>query len=106
MDLIDRFQQVFPEVSVAFISGDREFVGQEWCSYLLLEPSIPFRIRIRESEKISDGCKKLRTSVVFAHLKIGESQVLSGRRWVWGRSVYIITMRLEDGELLVVIGSD
>ncbi len=81
-------------------------LGLTRLNILLLEPSIPFRIRIRESEKISDGCKKLRTSVVFAHLKIGESQVLSGRRWVWGRSVYISTMRLEDGELLVVIGSD
>ena len=106
MDLIDRFQEVFPEVSVAFLSGDREFVGKEWLSYLLLEPSIPFRLRIRESEKIGDGGKKLRTSVVFAHLKIGESQVLSARRWVWGRLVYVAGLRLEDGELLVVIGSE
>jgi hypothetical protein len=31
---------------------------------------------------------------------------LSGRRWVWGRQVYISALRLEDGELLVVISSD
>jgi hypothetical protein len=106
MDLLDRFQEIFPEVRVAFLSGEREFVGQEWLSYLLIEPSIPFRLRIRESEKIGDGVRKLRTSVVFAHLKIGESQVLSGRRWVWGHSVYVGGLRLEDGELLVVIGSE
>lgn len=106
MDLIDRFQEIFPEVQVAFLSADREFVGKEWLSYLLLEPSIPFRLRIRESEKIGDGCKKLRTSVVFAHLKIGESQVLSARRWVWGRLVYVAGLRLEDGDLLVVMGCD
>lgn len=105
MDLLDRFQHIFPDVTVAFLSGDREFVGKEWLSYLLLTPSIPFRLRIRDSEKISNGAKKLRTSVVFAHLKVGESQVLSGRRWVWGRSVYVAGLRLEDGELLVIISS-
>jgi hypothetical protein len=105
MDLLDRFQEIFPEVQVAFLSTDREFVGKEWLSYLLLEPSIPFRLRIRASEKIGDGSKKLRTSVVFAHLQIGESQVLSGRCWVWGRLVYVAGLRLKDGDLLVVMGS-
>ncbi|NJL89564.1 MAG: IS4 family transposase [Coleofasciculaceae cyanobacterium SM2_1_6] len=106
MDLIDRFQKVFPDVTIAFLSADREFVGKEWLSYLLIEPSIPFRLRIRESEKIGDAVKKLRASVVFAHLQKGESQVLSGRRWVWGRGVYVGGLRLEDGELLVVISSE
>jgi Transposase DDE domain len=63
-------------------------------------------LRIKESDKIGGGARKLRTSVVFAHLKVGESQVLSGRRQVWGRAVYIAGLRLEDGELLVVIGSE
>jgi hypothetical protein len=106
MDLLDRFQEIFPDVAIDFLSGDREFVGKEWLSYLLLKPSIPFRLRIRESDKIGGGARKLRTSVVFAHLKIGESQVLSGRRQVWGRAVYIAGLRLENGELLVVIGSE
>ena len=106
MDLLDRFQEIFPEVRVAFLSAEREFVGKEWLSYLLLQPTIPFRLRIRESEKIGDGVRKLRTSVVFAHLKIGKSQVLSGHRWVWGRSVYIGGLRLEDGKLLVIIASE
>ena len=106
MDLLDRFQEIFPEVSVAFLSADREFVGKEWLSYLLLQPTIPFRLRIRESEKIGDSGQKLRTSVIFAHLKIGEVQILSGRRWVWGRSVYVGGLRLENGDLLVVISSD
>ncbi len=35
-----------------------------------------------------------------------QSQVLSGRRWVWGRSVYVAGLRLDDGELLIVISSD
>ena len=42
MDLLDRFQEIFPEVRVAFLSAEREFVGKEWLSYLLLQPTIWF----------------------------------------------------------------
>ena len=47
MDLIDRFYKIFPDAQVSFLTGDREFIGQEWLTYLLLEPKIPFRLRIR-----------------------------------------------------------
>ncbi|KAB1991136.1 transposase, partial [Haemophilus parainfluenzae] len=29
-------------------------------------------------------------------------RVLSGKRWVWGRRVYVVATRLEDGELLIL----
>jgi len=106
MDLLERFEQIFPDVKVAYISGDREFVGKEWLTYLLIEPAILFRLRIKKSDRISDGKKQLRASIVFAHLKPGQTQILSGRRWVWGRLVYVSALRLDDGELLIIITSD
>lgn len=106
MDLLDRFREVFPDTEVAYICGDREFVGKQWLTYLLIEPTIPFRIRIRESDQISDGQKRLAASIIFAHLQPGQQEILSGCRWVWGRLVYISALRLEDGELLVVISND
>lgn len=106
MDLLDQFSQVFPDVEVAYLCGDREFVGAEWLSYLLIDPIIPFRLRIRESEKISQGKKCLRAAVLFSHLQVGQSQVLSTRSWIWGRLSYVSALRLEDGELLIVISSN
>lgn len=106
MDLLDRFEQMFPDVQVEYISADREFVGSEWLSYLLLEPSISFRIRIRQTDLMSDTQTTLPGRVIFAHLKVGESNVLSTRRWVWGRLVYIAGLRLDDGKLLIVISND
>ena len=44
--------------------------------------------------------------IVFANLKPGQTQVLSGRRWVWGRLVYVSALRLDDGELLIIITPD
>jgi len=106
MDLLDRFYDVFPDADVAYLTGDREFVGKQWLTYLLLEPIIPFRLRIRKSDRISDGKKQLRASIIFAHLKPGQTQILSNRRWVWGRSVYVSALRLNDGELLIVVSRD
>lgn len=32
-----------------------------------------------------------------------ETQILSGKRFVWGRLVYVSALRLDNGELLIVI---
>jgi len=67
-----------------------------------LEPSqkAMARKRCSRSDRNFDGKKELRASIVFASLKPGLTKILSGRRWVWGRSVYVSALRLDDGELL------
>ena len=40
MDLLDRFKQIFPDAQIAYVTGDREFVGKQWLTYLLIEPVI------------------------------------------------------------------
>ena len=49
MDLLDRFHDIFPDAEIAYLTGDREFVGKQWLTYLLIEPIIPFRLRIKKS---------------------------------------------------------
>ena len=83
-----------------------EVVPAHSLTYLLIDPVLPFRLRIRQSEKIGDGKKQLRAAVLFSHLLPGQTTVLSSRRWVWGRLVYVAGLRLEDGDLLIVIASD
>ena len=46
-----RFEKTFPNAQIDYICGDREFVGQEWLSYLLIEPQIRFRLRIRRARQ-------------------------------------------------------
>lgn len=46
IDLLERFGQTFPDATVDYLCGDREFVGQEWISYLLRKNQMGFRIRI------------------------------------------------------------
>ena len=94
------------DAQIAYVYGDREFIGKEWLSYLMLEPVIPFRLRIKSNNKIGSARKALSASVIFAHLQPRQTESLSGRKLVWRRSVYFSALRLEDGELLVVISPD
>ncbi|NEO88578.1 MAG: IS4 family transposase, partial [Spirulina sp. SIO3F2] len=110
MDLLDRFEALFPNAKIAYLTGDREFIGKEWLSYLLIEVPIPFRQRIRTTDKIAPapGQDGVAAAQVFANLKVGESRILSGRQWVGGRPVYVVGKRLaptakDDDAFLILI---
>jgi hypothetical protein len=102
--LMERFERVFPNAQIHCLTGDREFVGKAWCSFLLLPKAMPFRLRLRHSDRISShsGKSRQRGERVFANLTVGEQRILSGKLWVWGRRVYVVATRLEDGELLII----
>lgn len=106
IDLMERFYDLFPHTQVRCLTTDREFVGGDWLSYLLLAPGpkskTPFRMRIRDSELLGDGHRQLKVRTVFAHLEPGETQSLTKRRRLWGRWVYVSATRLTDHQLLVV----
>ncbi len=103
MRFIEQLLKIFPDAQIRCLCADREFIGQAWIRYLLLSPLLPFRIRIRATDKIERNGKLLSSSVVFSHLQVGQSQRLKGVCRVWGQSVAVEGMRLGDGELLVVI---
>jgi hypothetical protein len=50
--LVEQFCHIFPAAQVGYLCGDREFVGQAWLRYLLLEPSMPFRLRPRLNGRV------------------------------------------------------
>lgn len=104
--LMERFYELFPDVQVRCLTADREFIGGDWFGYLLCAPLppmlTPFRIRIRASDRLDDGRRSLPAAAVFGHLKAGQTQVLSKRRRLWGRWVYVSALGLADGNLLIV----
>ena len=103
MRLMETFSQMFPDAQVAYLCGDREFIGQAWVRDLLLDPSLAFRLRIRATDKVERHGVALATKVIFAHLPAGQSQRLTGACQVWGCRVTVEALRLEDGKLLTVI---
>lgn len=103
IELLEEFFAVFPDAEVDYITADREFLGQNWFEYLLEQVYLEFRIRIHESDKLDDGRQSLKAKVVFSNSSINQQQVLRHRRQVWGHSVYVAALRLEDGKLLIVL---
>ena len=101
-DQLVEFLCVFAPEDIAYLTADREFIGAQWFALLIAEPVSRFRIRIRESELLSDGCQWLKTAIVFQDLQPHQSKVLSGKRKLWGHWLYLAGLRLEDGSLLVV----
>jgi hypothetical protein len=106
VDLFEEFIELFSERQISYVTADREFLGHAWFSYLLSQPMMPFRIRIRHSDGLSDGQHTLPARVVFSHLQIGQSQTLTTRKLLWGHQVYVSALRLVDNSWLIVVASD
>lgn len=52
MRLMEAFDQRCPDAPTRCLCGDREFIGRGWLRYRLLEPAMPFRLRIRATDKL------------------------------------------------------
>ncbi len=89
IELVEEFVTLFPERQIACLTAEREFLGRDWFNYLLKQPGISFRIRIRESDCLGDGQRTLKARVLFQHLQPHQRQVISKRRRLWGRWLYI-----------------
>ena len=101
--MLEEFFDVFPEAKVDYLTADREFIGAKWFKYLLEQRRVDFRIRVRASDKLNNGRQCLKAKVVFSNLQVDQQQVLRGRRQLWGHWLYVAALRLEDGDLLIVV---
>jgi hypothetical protein len=53
MDLLECFEKLFLHVEIDYLTGDRELIGKSWLSYLMMDKPIPFRLRMRQTDKIN-----------------------------------------------------
>lgn len=107
-ELLDRLRAIFPDVKVASLTGDREFIGEAWMTYLARQ-KIPFVLRLRENQHVTrDGYATWPLVRIAQGLKRGETMILKG----WCRlgpipreeapRLRIVLMRLKSGELLAL----
>jgi hypothetical protein len=50
-DLLDRLREAMPDMKVASLMGDQEWIGDAWRAYLCKE-NIPFVLRLRENQYV------------------------------------------------------
>jgi Transposase DDE domain len=107
-ELLDRLRAAFPNMKIAALMGDREFVGDAWMAYLQHQ-NIPFILRLRENQHVlRAGYVALPISVIAQGLKAGDKMIVKGNCRL-GRadetlsaSVRIVITRLASGELLAL----
>src|SRR5712692_11448102 len=69
--LLDRLRAAFPDLKIASLMGDREFIGDAWMAYLQRE-NIPFVLRLRENQHVlREGYAAMSIAAIARHLRIG-----------------------------------
>ncbi|MBM0745288.1 hypothetical protein JOY44_28040 (plasmid) [Phormidium sp. CLA17] len=105
MRLFNQLLERFGEQEITCLTADRELVGKDWFEYLLHDPLTPFRIRIRENHKLSDGRGSLKVKLAFGDLAVGQTKILRHKRRLWEHWVYIVALRLEDNSYEIRLSS-
>lgn len=107
-DLLDRLHKAFPDLKIASLMGDREFVGDAWMTYLRAK-KIPFVLRFRENQHVvRKGYATWTIAEIARGLGKGERTIIKGwQRLGQGAGersslVRIVVMRLPTGELLAL----
>jgi len=102
IDLVNRFIRHFGKGCLAGLLCDREFVGKDWFAYLQ-SSEIPFYIRIKCNAVTTNSRGRVADVwTLFLGLKHGEERVLRGARKVYGIDVFLVGVRCDDGEQLIV----
>jgi len=105
IQLIEQFLTIFTVDQIEFITGDREFIGKEWFTYLISK-SIHYNIRIKCNEKaFTKRMKSVPVKNLFRSSRPFEPKILGGQRKLWGVDVYIVGMKIVNDYVIVATDS-
>ena len=107
-ELLDRLRAAFPDLKIAALMGDREFIGDAWMAYLQRE-NIPFILRLRENQHVlREAYAAMSIAAIARHLGVRQTMIIKG--WCrlgrqnenYSSPVRLVVMRLTSGELLAL----
>ena len=101
--LLKHFLVEFGHDRIQCVTADRECIGTDWIKFLKRQ-RIRFRIRIRRNTCISNpsGTSDLSAFRFFQNLPLGEARILRQPRRVWGMTVFVIGMRIQNDYLILI----
>ena len=100
--IIDRFIKIFGASKIHCLTGDREFIGHQWFSYLLNNIN-NFRMRIKENTLVTNSRGiPVNAKTLFRHLNPGEWEVLDGKRIVMGHELFVVGLKQPNGEYVIL----
>lgn len=100
--LMERVLSVVPASQIQALVADREFIGQQWFSWLKKQ-RIGLAIRIRENALVGpDDRRRHPVRRLVADLAVDQVRILRKPRILYGHSLYLSGLRLATEYLLVV----
>jgi len=106
IDLMNRFIALFGTQTIGCLFADREFIGIQWFKYLI-DKKINFIIRIKKNTLVSNSRGALVSAEnLFRNLPRGAFLVLSGKRTVWGQPLYVIGLKMLNGDFVIIATPD
>jgi len=100
--ILKRFTKQFKDQKILGVLGDREFIGDDWLSWLNNE-DITYYMRIRKNQITNTiSSKETRVENLFHDLTQGQTCFLRKKRRLGHQTVYLSGLRLEDNELLII----
>jgi len=103
IELIDRFIEIFGVEKIDCLTGDREFIGKKWYSYLI-EKGIKFRLRIKENTLVTNSRGiPVHAKTLLRFLKPSQYCILEGKRSVLGLELFIIGLKQTNGEYVILV---
>lgn len=102
VDLLRTFIKIFGEGCISCLTADRKFIGKAWIDYLV-EPKIPFYIRIKENRLVEWGKGERNIADFFGHLRPREVRHIQFQ--MKGQTLYFAGTRSKSGELVIVMSN-
>lgn len=101
--LIKRFVELFGKECIEAVVADREFIGNEWLSFLQAE-GIPFHIRIKDNMWFTkpDG-ERMRMSWILQGRTIGEAYHHPKILYLDNALLYVSGMKIKNGQYLIIV---
>ena len=104
IEIMEKYVRLFGSENIAYVTGDREFIGGEWISYLQ-EQNINFCVRIKKDAKIIHEGKLINIQEQLKPLDIGQPLYFKNCE-IYGCKVALSATKLKDNEYLLLIGND
>ena len=105
--MIKKFIRCFGVERIEALTADREFIGEEWLSFLINQ-SIPFVIRLKEKGQYLRNSRgqSVKINVLARTLQLGQSSYLGIRRIGKGKKAvrcHVTIAKHHTGEIIAVI---
>ena len=101
--LMERFLRIFSIDRVRCLLADREFIGERWFRYLI-DKLILFRIRIKNNTLVTNTRgQPVEVRNLFRDLRRGHYKILKEKRRLWGLELYVVGLKMPDGDLVIIV---